>query len=81
MDEIIYSKRIFAFLDILGFKRIIEESRRKPEIITNITNILKLSKKIAVSSLTAKLKILQVEPSQYMYRAFSDTSANGYRKL
>lgn len=74
MNEIKYSKKIFAFLDILGFERLVNESRNNPELIGKIANILKRSKQIAVGSLNAKLTVLQVNPNQYIYRAFSDTS-------
>ncbi len=74
INEIKYSKRMFAFLDILGFERLVNESRRNPELVGKIANILKRSKQIALSTLKAKLTILKVDPSQYLYRAFSDTS-------
>ena len=72
--KIKYSKNLFVFLDIMGFKRIIDESTRNPELIGKIANMLRLSKQIAVSSQKAKLTVLQVDPSQYIYRSFSDTS-------
>jgi len=65
---------MFAFLDILGFERIVDKSRNNPELIEKLANILKRSKQIALASLGAKLTILQVDPSQYLHRAFSDTS-------
>ncbi|GAH97692.1 unnamed protein product, partial [marine sediment metagenome] len=74
MNETKYSEKIFAFLDILGFERIVNESRNNPELVSKIANILVRSKKIALSSLDLKPTVLQVDPSQYMYRAFSDTS-------
>jgi len=73
-NKIKYSKKLFAFLDIMGFKKIVDESSRNPELIGKIANMLRLSKQIAVSSQEAKLTVLQVDPSQYMYRSFSDTS-------
>ncbi len=74
MNEIKYSKKIFAFLDILGFESIVNESRSNPKLISRITNMLMRSKKIALSSLNAKLKVLRVNPNQYSYRSFSDMS-------
>ncbi len=73
-NKITYSKNVFVFLDIMGFKRIIDESTRDPELIGKIANMLRLSKETAVLSQKAKLTILQVDPSQYIFRSFSDTS-------
>lgn len=69
-----YSERMVAFLDILGFERIVDKSRNDPELVKKLVNILMRSKQIALSVLKAKLTILQVDPNQYVYRAFSDTS-------
>jgi len=74
MNETKYSKKIFAFLDILGFESIVNESKSNPKLISRIVNMLMRSKKIALSSLNAKLKVLQVNPNQYSYRSFSDMS-------
>lgn len=71
--DIKYSKKIFAFLDILGFERLVNESRDNPALIGKIVSMLKRSKQMANWSLNTKLTILQVNPNEYMYRAFSDT--------
>ncbi len=63
MNETKYSEKIFAFLDILGFERIVNESRNNPELVSKIANILVRSKKIALSSLDLKPTVLQVDPS------------------
>ena len=74
INQIKYSKKIFAFLDILGFEKIINESKSNPELIRRIVDILKRSKQVALSSLNAKLTVLQVDTNQYIHRMFSDTS-------
>lgn len=74
MNETKYSEKIFAFLDILGFESIVNKSRNNPELVSKIANMLVHSKKVALSSLSAKLKVLQVNSNQYSYRAFSDMS-------
>lgn len=74
LNGIKYSNRMVAFLDILGFERIVDKSRNDPELVKKLANILMRSKQIALSTLKAKLTILQVDPNQYVYRAFSDTS-------
>lgn len=73
-NEIKYSKRMFAFLDILGFEKVVNESRSNPELIGKIANMLKRSKEIAQSALKSKLKVLEVNPNQYSHRSFSDMS-------
>jgi len=74
MKEATYSKKVFAFLDILGFERIVNESRKNPRLISKIAEMLSRSEQIARSSLTAKLTVLKVNPNNYEYRSFSDTS-------
>ena len=74
MTETRYSKRIFAFLDILGFKRIIDESREDQDLIARIARMLSWSEQIARSTLAAKLTVLEVSQKSYGYRSFSDTS-------
>ncbi|MBI2850115.1 MAG: hypothetical protein HYX80_03620 [Chloroflexi bacterium] len=69
-----YSKKTLTFLDILGFERIVSRSENNPELVGKIVNILARSKNIASSNLNAKLTILKVNPQEYTYRAFSDTS-------
>lgn len=73
-SSIEYNKRMVAFLDILGFERIVDKSRNDAEIVKKLANILMGSKQIALSVLKTKLTVLQVDPTQYVYRAFSDTS-------
>lgn len=63
-----------AFLDILGFERIVDQSRNDTEIVRKLANMLMSSKHIALSILQSKLTVLKVDPAQYVYRAFSDTS-------
>lgn len=74
MNEVKYSKKIFAFLDILGFERLVNDSRNNPRLISKIANMLFQSEQIARSSLTAKLTVLKVDLNKYVYRVFSDTS-------
>ena len=74
MNDIKYSEKIFAFLDILGFERIVNESKSNPKLISTIRSMLARSKQIAESNLNAKLTVLQVNSSEYTYRTFSDTS-------
>lgn len=69
-----YSEKTLAFLDILGFERLVNQSKNNPELVSRIANILVRSKTIALSILNAKLTILKVSPQEYTYRAFSDTS-------
>lgn len=72
-DEMKYAKKMFAFLDILGFETLVNQSKDNPELVGKIVNILKQSKEIALRILKAKLTVLRVDPTQYLYRAFSDT--------
>lgn len=74
MEEATYSKKLFAFLDILGFGRMVDESRRNPELISKIAEMLSRSEQIARSALTAKLTVLRVDLNNYVHRSFSDTS-------
>jgi hypothetical protein len=74
MGSIQYDKKVLAFLDILGFERIVNESRNNPELIGRIARILTRSRDVALSSSKISPKVLRVDPSQYMHRAFSDTS-------
>lgn len=69
-----YSKRMVAFLDILGFERIVDKSRNDAETVRELANILASSKQIALAILQDRPTILQVDPTQYVYRAFSDLS-------
>jgi hypothetical protein len=73
MKEAKYSKKVFAFLDILGFERIVNESRKNPRLISKIAEMLSRSEQIARRSLTAKLTVLKVDLNNYVYRSFSDT--------
>jgi hypothetical protein len=52
----------------------VDKSRNDAEIVQKLANILTVSRKIALAVLRTKLTVLQVDPTQYMYRAFSDTS-------
>jgi hypothetical protein len=72
--SILYDKRMVAFLDILGFERIVDKSRDDTEIVRKLANMLMSSKSIALRSLQSKLTVLKVDPTRYVYRAFSDTS-------
>ena len=74
MKEATYSKKIFAFLDILGFGPMVDESKRNPELISKIAKMLSRSEQIARSALTAKLTVLRVDLNNYVHRSFSDTS-------
>ena len=74
MESVRYSKKLFAFLDILGFERMIDESKRNPELISKIAKMLSRSEQIARSALTAKLTVLKVDTNSYAHRSFSDTS-------
>ena len=74
MKEVTYSKKIFAFLDILGFGPMVDESRRNPELVSRIARILSRSGEIARSALNAKLTVLRVDLKNYVHRSFSDTS-------
>ncbi len=69
-----YDNRVLAFLDILGFERLVDESRSNPELISKIARILGRSKAVALSSSNMSPKVLQVEPDKYTYHVFSDTS-------
>jgi len=69
-----YDKRVLTFLDILGFERLVDESRSNPELIGKIARILGRSKDVALSSSNMSPKVLQVEPDKYTYHVFSDTS-------
>ena len=74
MKEATYSKKLFAFLDILGFGRIVDESKRNPGLISKIAKMLSRSEQIAQSALTTKLTVLRVDLNNYVQRSFSDTS-------
>lgn len=74
MNDIKYSKKMFAFLDILGFERLVNQSRNNPDLISKIAEMLGRSKEIASSTPKAQLNVLQVDSDLYMYRTFSDTS-------
>jgi len=70
-----YSKKLFAFLDILGFEPIVNESRKNPQLISRIAEMLSRSEQIARESLKFRPTVLKVNPNDYAYRSFSDTSA------
>lgn len=80
MNEVKYTEKMFAFLDILGFESIVKESRSDPELVCRIARMLMRSKDLAQSLLkpptdgSFNFKVLQVEPDQYNHRAFSDMS-------
>lgn len=74
MNEVKYNKKILAFLDILGFEQIVNESRSNPSLINKIANMLFRSEQIARSILNANLTVLKVDLNNYVYRTFSDTS-------
>lgn len=73
-SDIRYRKRMIAFLDILGFERIVDRSRNDPELVGKLASILKRSRQNALSIHKPKLTILKADLSQYVYRTFSDTS-------
>lgn len=82
MNDIKYSKKMLAFLDILGFEKLVNQSKSNPELIKKITDMLNLSRQFALSfsdispsnnPLKIPLKVLKVESDQYRYRVFSDT--------
>lgn len=74
MNETKYTEKILAFLDILGFERLVNESRSNPLLINRIASILARSKENAAAILSTKLNVLRVCPAQYTHRVFSDTS-------
>ena len=50
--DITYQKRIFAFIDILGFAYLIEESKEDPTRIIDIYNLLEDAKKMIAAGAT-----------------------------
>jgi hypothetical protein len=72
-QKIKYEKRIFAFLDILGFEELVISSKDDPTIILQIYELLNNTSKMAQSLQRQRLTVLKTDLSQFIYHMFSDT--------
>ena len=73
MTEKKYENKILAFLDILGFENLVNESKQDANIISKIVNMLEMISDLGESSKITKLNILEVDPTNYEFHQFSDS--------
>jgi hypothetical protein len=68
-----YEKRIFAFVDILGFADLVEDSEHDTTKILRIYRLLDLAKSMTQLPVNYKFEYLQVELAKFRSHIFSDT--------
>lgn len=68
-----YEKRIFAFVDILGFADLVEDSEHDTTKILRIYRLLDLAKSMTQLPASYKFEHLQVELAKFRSHIFSDT--------
>ncbi|MFC1903117.1 hypothetical protein ACFLX4_03515 [Chloroflexota bacterium] len=68
-----YEKRIFAFVDILGFADLVEESERDTAKILRIYQLLDRTKSMAHIPIGHKFETLKVDLAKFRSHTFSDT--------
>jgi hypothetical protein len=68
-----YEKRIFAFIDILGFAELVIESERDPAKILRIYRLLERTKSMARLPVGHKFQTLKVDLVKFRSHTFSDT--------
>jgi len=72
VQKIVYEKKLFTFIDILGFECLVNSSKDDPNKIWEIYDLLKTTREMAQRFTRQKLNILQVDLTQYAYHMFSD---------
>lgn len=72
-NTVTYEKRIFAFIDILGFAELVEESERDASKILNIYQLLERTKSMANLPVGHKFQTLKVDLAKFRSHTFSDT--------
>jgi len=72
-NTVTYEKRIFAFIDILGFAELVEESERDASKILNIYQLLERTKSMANLPVGHKFQTLKVDLVKFRSHTFSDT--------
>jgi hypothetical protein len=72
-NKISYEKRIFAFIDIMGFTKIVEESEGDTSKILRIYKLLERTKSMANLPVGYKFQTLKVDLVKFRKHAFSDT--------
>jgi hypothetical protein len=68
-----YEKKIFAFIDILGFSYLIEQSKKNAAKIISIYNLLEDAKALVNLPIGHKFKHLDVDLAKYSTHFFSDS--------
>ena len=68
-----YEKRIFAFVDILGFADLVEDSEHDTTKILRIYRLLDIAKSMTQLPVSYKFEHLQVELAKFRSHIFSDT--------
>jgi hypothetical protein len=72
-NKVSYEKRIFAFIDILGFAELVEESERDTSKILRIYQLLERTKSMANLPVGHKFRTLKVDLVKFRSHTFSDT--------
>ncbi|MBA7596266.1 hypothetical protein ES703_03236 [subsurface metagenome] len=72
-NSIGYEKRIFAFIDILGFGDLVEESEHDPTKILRIYQLLNRTRETAHLPVSHQFQTLQVDLKRFRSHTFSDT--------
>lgn len=72
-NTVSYEKRIFAFVDILGFADLVEESERDTTKILRIYQLLDRTKSMAHLPVGHKFETLKVDLAKFRSHTFSDT--------
>lgn len=68
-----YEKRIFVFIDILGFSNLVKESEVDNSKILRIYKILERTKSMANLPIGYKFHTLNIDLTKFQHHAFSDT--------
>lgn len=72
-NRVLYERRIFAYVDILGFESLVWDAGRDPNKLGDIYDLLELARSVAHRYLKAKPRILKVDMDKFRFRLFSDT--------
>lgn len=71
-QKTVYEKKLFTFIDILGFECLVNSSKDDPNKIWEIYDLLKTTREMAQGFARQKLNVLQVDLTQFAYHMFSD---------
>lgn len=72
-QKVVYDKRIFTFIDIIGFEELVNNSKDDPTKILEVYDSLKAARKMIQVPVGQSLQTVEVDFKEYYTHFFSDT--------